>query len=1202
MKMRNNMFKTALFVNLILALLCTLQGGENLLKNGTFASVDGIKPAEWSIGNSKAFQTRDGILRISGKTESYAAYVSQTVKIEGGKDYFLYFEIKSDQLEDGASCIYSIFGADKKPLAKDRGVFVFHKAPIEDWIQVGFKVPASRFNGAAAMSVGFVVYNRTKAPRESDNGICIRNIRLEEYSNQTLVSIRAKRKAPAPAAAAPNAAAVPAAVDNLLKNPAFESADGIQPSGWSIANKIAYQAGNGVMRISEKSGSYASYFSQTIPVESGKSYFFSAEIKADLLEDGAGCVYSIYDGNRKALQKDKRIFWNYHGPQSEWVKFSSVIPVASFPGAKTLSIGFIVYNKTKKPRVEDNALYIRNPRLVLFSSQTPVSLKAPVKKNIKEMPSNPFPENFTGAPLGTTYRMERGGVGFLRLNSGIMPRKEVTLKVETAEGVNVELYMWLRSKGICLPVPEIAPGTFKVGPEYDWLIWGNSLLFTVGEKTPNDFEIKMTFTCGERTVSYAVPVSIIGEVKAGKLPKWRRFNSWQSYPVMRFDVSGDNLAAKLDKYWKQAGWNHVPFAEIDRVIPFRRDIKIDCAPAVDVTGAPVNLYCDTAWVAKGPEYFKGLITKSASLLERIRNAKRAHWDYEPYVVGPVTMSCFCRDCLAAFTSVNGLPANIPPMEILKKHRRAWVDFRCRQRAEAVRVVAEAVKLIDPGYEFLLCTMPIAPEKDEDYEELYGIRSTLFDPCVDIFTSMNYASTLNYFRSLERENTVLKKERRTYASNGWGHERVNDAKRPAMHVLAAFFCGEKVPAIAQGLYVTQCSQIAELRRVMEYIARTEDTWDKGVFTVEKRKLNLEYNGDANIYALERKSADGTSFSLVFNNSDIETAYASLDYDEDAVKAVTDVDTGKRLFTKNGKAWLKMEPLSYIMVRFSPEKSAAPAYSGPDVEAENAKLFDELSKKLSSQEKYGITYRNDGKSCIIGTPVQQMEFNLTNSGEAQWKAGDRILAHLIGADIFMDRGAFPLAGNRVTMENVDLQRDRAVVKFSFRLVKPPYDGLVIRKEYSIMRNSMEFSVRTDVVPDGGFRMFRLRTINNFAMVQDDVALAAVSEYVSEKVVDNGAKHISFVRKGALFPNDKPFLGKYISQQYPLESGVFSVRQKTGDMTFTLTAKGLDQMFCWRSRQAATLEPVWADAYPRNDPHLVRTWTAEYSVKAERSKETK
>ncbi|MBR6373785.1 MAG: hypothetical protein IKS20_11450 [Victivallales bacterium] len=31
------------------------------------------------------------------------------------------------------------------------------------------------------------------------------------------------------------------------------------------------------------------------------------------------------------------------------------------------------------------------------------------------------------------------------------------------------------------------------------------------------------------------------------------------------------------------------------------------------------------------------------------------------------------------------------------------------------------------------------------------------------------------------------------------------------------------------------------------------------------------------------------------------------------------------------------------------------------------------------------------------------------------------------------------------------------------------------------------------------------------------------------------------------------------------------------------------------SASAELIWADAYPRNDPHLVKTWSTEYTVKA-------
>jgi hypothetical protein len=46
--------------------------------------------------------------------------------------------------------------------------------------------------------------------------------------------------------------------------------------------------------------------------------------------------------------------------------------------------------------------------------------------------------------------------------------------------------------------------------------------------------------------------------------------------------------------------------------------------------------------------------------------------------------------------------------------------------------------------------------------------------------------------------------------------------------------------------------------------------------------------------------------------------------------------------------------------------------------------------------------------------------------------------------------------------------------------------------------------------------------------------------------------------------------------------------------MRAENVDQLFIWRERQSATLELIWPDAYPDNDPHKVATWKTKYSLK--------
>ena len=73
-------------------------------------------------------------------------------------------------------------------------------------------------------------------------------------------------------------------------------------------------------------------------------------------------------------------------------------------------------------------------------------------------------------------------------------------------------------------------------------------------------------------------------------------------------------------------------------------------------------------------------------------------DFEPRGANP-HLACFCRDCRKAFGArVGPEVANLPPAEIWRTHRDAWIAFRNWQYAEVFRTYAEAVRAIHPAYQ------------------------------------------------------------------------------------------------------------------------------------------------------------------------------------------------------------------------------------------------------------------------------------------------------------------------------------------------------------------------------------------------------------------------------------------------------------------------------------------------------------------------
>ncbi len=105
-----------------------------------------------------------------------------------------------------------------------------------------------------------------------------------------------------------------------------------------------------------------------------------------------------------------------------------------------------------------------------------------------------------------------------------------------------------------------------------------------------------------------------------------------------------------------------------------------------------------------------------------------NWDIEQPVVEPPGF-CICERCLANFRQFAGLGADVDlkPDELLKDPLRGkWVDFRCRQNADLVKVVSRWLKAAAPkvefsvysGYQYLFT------------KEHYGVDWALLAPYLD----------------------------------------------------------------------------------------------------------------------------------------------------------------------------------------------------------------------------------------------------------------------------------------------------------------------------------------------------------------------------------------------------------------------------------------------------------------------------------------
>ena len=628
-----------------------------------------------------------------------------------------------------------------------------------------------------------------------------------------------------------------AAEPNLIPNAALESVDGIVPTGWSASDRKAVVATGGVVRISQATAPYFRGVSVSLPVDGAQSHYLTVECRADALMDGAKLYYTLLDATRKPVVSNVAFFpWNYAGPLEDWTEVGFVLPARDPARVRYAQITFAVYNGSRKAGAPDRAFYFRNPRLVPFAGQKPRPFP-PVKAD----PDNPFPASGWAVDVDP-YLLERGGVGYLNLSLRAvnLHRKLGDLKVTVMAPEGVET--------------EVHPRT---------------VLFRAGEAAPETFTLHLASTT-KKGLNFTcdVPVRVLPRPAAKPLPADLGYWSWSEAPLHAAQPLGETpLAAALEDYWKGTGWQALAKVNVTPWIGYRQLAKDPvCAEAVGIGGEPIGCPCDTEQIALGVKGFRERFLR-LDKSQTLRTATYVTWDYEPYVLGPVTVGCWCPKCLAAFRAFAGLSASIPPAEILAQHRARWVDFRCGQRTTVLRTVVAALKEINPKIRFMLCTMPYSPGRDDRaYFEKWGLDHRQFVPFVDEFTSMNYGQDADVYRSIEREVRELGgKPVRTLLTNGWDPDGGRDPAIVRQQFLASYFLGLSSPCLAPGLDRTRGDTLAALRAALQEAGEGRDTWLRGRLAEDRTPLVADAKTRTALYSVDRVDGTGRRWTLIVNTS-------------------------------------------------------------------------------------------------------------------------------------------------------------------------------------------------------------------------------------------------------------------------------------------------------------------------------------------------
>lgn len=1013
-------------------------------------------------------------------------------------------------------------------------------------------------------------------------------------------------------------ASLPAA--NLLKNPEFASADGILPDGWrrvqNIAFPAAFQTRKGIVRISENSPAYNNMVSQHLELDTAKSYYFEVEYQSDFLSWPGGVSYSWVDAQGRNLHEPKFIL-KTQDRQTSWKKVQAVLSCPDPSKAFGIKIYLVNYSRGQSG---DRPIFFRRPVLcdyqlretVFFSGDgiEPTGIFDAVDaKAMNTLPKILFTHNMTNTPAGIPYKLEKGEVGFLRLDTGRIKSEQLEIQVETPPGVSIELYFFNSGKGFLEqehPAKQTSGRSEFAARRRNWLVWSNSLLFAADATVPKEFSIRVELrdVDSQQTWQHEIPIRQVQGKHSGQYRKPQKFayDSYQNFPVRRIDYTGGAgpLAVRLRDNWLRSGWRETPFFNITHYLSLRLSENSSFqgiyAVAETAAGAPGPLYCNQAIIDGGVERMQQYLL-DRKIEEKLRSTEQIHYDFEPYVTGPVTLTCFCAVCRKVFAESCRLDPVPSAEQILQSHEADWVRFRCQQRASAVKTMVQAIKRIAPEAVFLFCSMPLPPqpEKAAAYYREFGIDLKLYDDFIDVHTPMNYGATLDFFRSLEQEAQFLRKPRQTIVSNGWGLAIADiNVQQRANQLFAAFFCDNYYPSIGQGLFVAQGDLIAAIKDMMTIVADTEARWTQGKLQlVDKTPVLPGFQAENQLYSFERRALDGRKWLLLFNTHPKNTIYGKIAHDS-SMPHVYDLMQQKRLLADNGIITLALPPVSCRLFEFNPTE-VFPQWASEDstevLAAEKAALT-EQQKLFQTIRRDGFTYQRDSETCTVSTSNQELVFHLTQNAEASWEVSGKAVLAGSGRLGFLDRGAFPLQKLHASPSAYEFQKDSLQLTFSSKVEQAPYDGLLIQQTWTIYKDRPELTYEVALIPEGGFRPFRLRNTHILTIGCEQTSrepYAARIEYQIGAIKEHTFRTVNFVRQDEKFPDGEAFFTRYAKEQFPLQGNSFIARDTLSGAQIQIESKGVAQIFAWRDKHSATLETIYADAYPSNDPHLIKTWTS-------------
>ena len=468
-----------------------------------------------------------------------------------------------------------------------------------------------------------------------------------------------------------------------------------------------------------------------------------------------------------------------------------------------------------------------------------------------------------------------------------------------------------------------------------------------------------------------------------------------------------------------------------------------------------------------------------------------------------------------------------------------------------------------------------------------------DPYVDLHLPMIYGDDSLYYRRTQSTVSQLKKPVYVTTTCGYGNG-VHRPKRLFRLMAGSAFLGANGIYHWPGLKSMDGEFLQSMQKAMALIAEIKPFISQSQLITARKYVSCPEAKIENFYSAVRRNKHSYMIFLA-NEGKNKTLYPEIKLPQ-TVKSNNIIELVDRKKLSAAKPDFRIE---------LPPRSMRIVYAGNDAkllelksEVIDTRITERkaraLREKIAAMRRKGsahnMSYHLDNSILEIKTPAQTVKLNMDNCASGEWfsrKNGRQTkLLNSLGMDYFNYPAHMALKNIPVELEDIQIKADHVRLVASFKVKSAPYDGLVLRKTFTIERNVPKISVRIRVIPAGGYRQFSFR-VNHSVKTPD-----AVFKIDGKTVKRKGRFGSIYTRKG--FDYETLFSSKNIAktEDFSADNCELSLPKEKISVKCTFS-QNVKALMNWHDSNTNTMELIYGKVYPDNDPHKIKEWECGYTL---------